>query len=71
MHFSWLMQVYVGLIGIVSSFWSAEFETFLQVSALASHWLEDCANFTVNNYTPHVISRNDKLSSYSNIIKPT
>jgi hypothetical protein len=26
--------------------WSAGFGTFLQVSALASHWLEDCANFS-------------------------
>ncbi len=26
--------------------WSARFGTFLQVSALASHWMEDCANFT-------------------------
>jgi hypothetical protein len=51
---------------------------FLQVSAYASHWLEDCANFTptpeehnqykqqanpllsIHNYTPLVISRNDK-----------
>jgi hypothetical protein len=44
-----------------------------QVSALASYWLEDCANFTttpeennansllpMNNYTPLVMSRNDK-----------
>jgi hypothetical protein len=27
---------------------SAGFGTFLQVSALASHWLENCANFTPN-----------------------
>jgi hypothetical protein len=27
-------------------YWSAGFGTFLQVPALASHWLEDCANFT-------------------------
>ncbi len=28
------------------SYWSAGFGTFLQISAPASHWLEDCANFT-------------------------
>jgi hypothetical protein len=28
------------------SYWSAGFGTFLQVSALASQWLEDCGNFT-------------------------
>jgi hypothetical protein len=27
-------------------YWSAGFGTFLQVSALASYWLGDCANFT-------------------------
>jgi hypothetical protein len=27
-------------------YWSAGFGTFLQVSALASHWLKDYANFT-------------------------
>jgi hypothetical protein len=63
-------------------------KTFIQVSALDSHWLEDCANFTpmlekatntapttlsaiqaaskstfintLHNYTPLVISKNDK-----------
>jgi hypothetical protein len=72
-----------------ASFWSAGFETFFQVSTLASHWLEDCANFTptakennqnsanyswynasnkqirfyqytLHNYIPFMISRNDK-----------
>jgi hypothetical protein len=28
----------------LASYWSAGFGTFLQVSALASQWLEDCAN---------------------------
>jgi hypothetical protein len=32
--------------GFLAFNWSAGFGTFLQVSALASHWLEDCANFT-------------------------
>jgi hypothetical protein len=29
-----------------ASYWSAGFGTFFQVSTLASHWLEDYANFT-------------------------
>jgi hypothetical protein len=68
--------------------WASESGTFLQVSALDAHWLEECANFTptleknggkkqrqpllvqykqqanpllsMHNYTPHVISGNDK-----------
>jgi hypothetical protein len=48
------MRVYVGLIckwlvfsqGFLAYYWSAGFGTFLQISALASHWLEDCANCT-------------------------
>jgi hypothetical protein len=31
--------------GFLTSYWSAGFGTFPQVSALASHWLEDCENF--------------------------
>jgi hypothetical protein len=31
--------------GFLASYWSAEFVRFLQVSALSSHWLEDCVNF--------------------------
>ncbi len=31
--------------GFLTPYWSAAFGTFLKVSALASHWLEDCANF--------------------------
>ena len=30
----------------LASYWSARFWILLQVSALASHWLEECANFT-------------------------
>ncbi len=30
----------------LASYWSTGFGTFLLVSAFASHWLEDCANFT-------------------------
>ncbi len=30
----------------LASYWSAGFGGFLKVSALASFWLEDCANFT-------------------------
>jgi hypothetical protein len=30
----------------LASYWSAGFGRFLQVSALASNWLEDCADFT-------------------------
>jgi hypothetical protein len=32
--------------GFLASYWSAGIGTFLQVPALASHWLEDCENFT-------------------------
>ena len=32
--------------GFLAFNWSAGFGTFLQVSALASNWLEDCANIT-------------------------
>jgi hypothetical protein len=32
--------------GFLASFWSAGFGRFLQVSALSSYWLADCANFT-------------------------
>jgi hypothetical protein len=31
---------------LAASYWSAEFARFLQVSALSSQWLEDCANIT-------------------------
>jgi hypothetical protein len=44
-----LMRVCVGRVlspGFLAFNWSAGFGPFLQVSALASHWLEDCANFT-------------------------
>ena len=34
------------LIQVLDAYWSAGCGTFLQVSALASHWLEDCANYT-------------------------
>ncbi len=42
------MRVCVGLImlGFLAAYWSVEFKTILQVLAFASHWLEDCANFT-------------------------
>jgi hypothetical protein len=48
------MRVCIGLIirrrvlspGFLASYWSAGFGRFLQVSAHASHWLDDCANFT-------------------------
>jgi hypothetical protein len=71
MIFPRLMRVYVSA-GFLASYWSAGFGTFLHVSALASHWLEDRANFTprykqqanpflsMNNFIPLVISMNDK-----------
>jgi hypothetical protein len=71
-YFSRLMGVYVGLImltgvlspGFLAFYWSAGFGTFLQVSALASHWLEDCTNFTP---TP---GENDQYSAnYSSAIQ--
>jgi hypothetical protein len=46
----------------LTSYWSAGFGTILQVSTIASHWLENCA---MHNYTPH---GNDKKTA--NIIKP-
>jgi hypothetical protein len=42
----WLNNFNVLSPGFLVSYWLAELGTFLQVSALASHWLEDCANFT-------------------------
>jgi len=54
------MRVLVGLTMLAvftCSLWSAGFETFLQVSALDSHWLEDFANFTP---TPE---KNDQYSA--------
>jgi hypothetical protein len=42
----WLNNVSGLSPGFLAFYWSAGFGTFLQVSALASHWLEDCANFT-------------------------
>jgi hypothetical protein len=35
--------------GFLASYWSAGFGRFLPVSAIAYHWLEDCANL---NFTP-------------------
>jgi hypothetical protein len=43
--------------GFLASYLSAGFGAYLQVSALASHWLEDCANFTP---TPE---KNDQYSA--------
>jgi len=44
----WLNNVSGVLLnpGFLASYWSAGFGRFLQVSALASHWQQDCANFT-------------------------
>jgi hypothetical protein len=47
--------------GFLAFYWSVGFGTFLQVSAIASHWLEDCANFTpmpeeTTNTAPTTIS---------------
>jgi hypothetical protein len=44
----WLINVSNAVLnpGSLASYWSAGFGTFLQASTLASHWLEDCANFT-------------------------
>jgi hypothetical protein len=43
------------------------FGTILQVSALASHWLEDCANFTP---TPEVNDQNSANSAIQAASKP-
>jgi hypothetical protein len=43
----WLNTVRLAAVlspGFLASYWSAGFGTFLHVSALASHWLEDYAN---------------------------
>ncbi len=37
---------YLAWLIFLAFYWPAGFGRFLQVSALASHWLEDCANFT-------------------------
>ncbi len=43
----WLNNVVgVYLNQLLALSWSAGFGTFLQVSDLASLWLQDCANFT-------------------------
>ncbi len=49
-YFLLFMRVFVGLMfvacpGLLDFYWSAGFGTFLEVSALASHLLEDCVNF--------------------------
>ncbi len=44
----WLVSWRVLSPGFLASYWSAGFGTFLQVSAFASHWREDCANCTVH-----------------------
>jgi len=50
-------SVYVVQVSF-DSYWSAGFGTLLQVSALASHWLEDYANCTP------MLEENDKYSSH-------
>jgi hypothetical protein len=51
----YLVQVSLLLIG-----GSIGFGTFLQVSTLASHWLEDCANFT-----PMPVKNNQDSANHS------
>jgi hypothetical protein len=64
-YFSRLMRVYVGnfggvYLGFLVSYWSEGFGTFLQVSALVSHWLKDYVNFSPT------LEENDQYSaSYS------
>ncbi len=68
------MRVYVGLImiahvlslGFLASYWSVGFGTFLQVSALASHWLKDCANCKL--YSMPIPEENDKYRTLSTVI---
>jgi hypothetical protein len=52
--------------GFLASYWSAGFGTFLLVSALASHWLEDYANFNREKYTFSVIKSLDLLKNLKN-----
>jgi hypothetical protein len=42
--------------GFLASYWSAGLGTFLQVSALASYWLEVCANFYTSIKPIHFIN---------------
>jgi hypothetical protein len=42
--FNFILILYIKKTGFLAFNWSAEFGKFLQVPALASHWLEDCAN---------------------------
>jgi hypothetical protein len=44
--------------GFLASYWSAGFGRFLQESAISSHWLADCANFTP---TPRKITNTEPL----------
>jgi hypothetical protein len=70
----WLNNVRRGVLtsGFLASYLTAEFGRFLQVVALASHWLEDCANFTPTpeeNYYP-VIQRQPLLVPYKQQANP-
>jgi hypothetical protein len=55
-------------LGFLASYWSKGFGRFLQVSALASHWLEDCANFTLTPEENYQYSANHSQCNTS--IKP-
>jgi hypothetical protein len=41
--------------GFPAFYWSAGFGTFLQVPGPASHWLENCANFTPSPETTNTV----------------
>jgi hypothetical protein len=60
----YLVQVFV------ASYWSAGFGTYLQVSALASHWLEHCANFTPKQGGKQPIQRQPLLGQYKHQANP-
>ncbi len=68
-YFSRLIRVCVGLLmlaaspGFLASYWPSGFETFLNVSTHASHWLDlDCANFTL---TPDETNTNPSRETIS------
>jgi hypothetical protein len=67
-YFSRLMRVCIGLSGlhliqVLCFIWSEGFGRFLHVSVLASHWLEDCANFTL---TPDETKQESRQSTFIN-----
>ncbi len=68
----WLNNVSGVLLnpGFLASYWSAGFGRFLQVSALASHWHGDCANFTTTPEGKQPTQRRLLLVQYKQQVNP-